>query len=475
MREPRLSRAALVFAFASILATNAAAQAPRRPVAPPTTTPALDDALPAPTTVPPPPPIDDPQLAPPPEAPRVLRSWDEALTLVRAQSPDYRTTYDNVLRAEAQSRVALAGILPSASLQASLTHQLFTAQVPLTGTTPETYPQQNVWGVGGTLLWPVGNPRAYYAIGTAKENARAFELDLAEKRRTIAQAIVSAMLTTLASVRVAELNRVGLRSSLERLALAHTKTTFGSGTALDVDRASQDVAAARALVITGDEALRQSREALGVALGSRVPIAAPGDLDLRSLETTVAATCHLDDDLERRSDIAAARRRVVVADRAINDVWLQFVPSFAIQSQLAWASQVLYPPETMMNVQGVLTVPLWDGGARYGLLRDARAAADQAKEALIATRLQALVNVAQSQRAVTVAAASRDVAQQQRDLAFRIDQRTREGYLHGLGTSLDLVISAQALRQADINLVLLQFEASQARVLAILSNAECVY
>jgi outer membrane protein TolC len=173
--------------------------------------------------------------------------------------------------------------------------------------------------------------------------------------------------------------------------------------------------------------------------------------------------------------VAAARRRVTVADRTINDVWLQFAPSFAIQSQLAWATQVLYGPDTTIDVQGVLTVPIWDGGARYGLLRDARAAADQAKEALVSARLQALVNVAQSQRAVSVAAASRDVAQQQRDLAYRIDQRTREGYLHGLGTSLDLVISAQALRQADINLVLLQFEASQARVLAILSNAECVY
>ena len=41
--------------------------------------------------------------------------------------------------------------------------------------------------------------------------------------------------------------------------------------------------------------------------------------------------------------------------------------------------------------------------------------------------------------------ASRDVAAQQRDLARSIDARTREGYARGFGTSLDLVLSAQAL------------------------------
>jgi outer membrane protein TolC len=53
--------------------------------------------------------------------------------------------------------------------------------------------------------------------------------------------------------------------------------------------------------------------------------------------------------------------------------------------------------------------------------------------------------------------------------------RTREGYASGLGTSLDLVTSAQALRQAEINLVLLDFELAQARAGAVLVNAECVY
>jgi outer membrane protein, multidrug efflux system len=56
-----------------------------------------------------------------------------------------------------------------------------------------------------------------------------------------------------------------------------------------------------------------------------------------------------------------------------------------------------------------------------------------------------------------------------------VDQRTRNGYMQGVGTSLDLVTSAQALRQSEIALALLEFQVAQARANAYLVNAECAY
>ena len=124
---------------------------------------------------------------------------------------------------------------------------------------------------------------------------------------------------------------------------------------------------------------------------------------------------------------------------------------------------------------GVLTIPLFDGGARYGRLREARAEDEQAKQTLESTRLNAIVASAQAERNVGVSKNERDVAQQQRDLAARVDARVRDGYSQGIGTSLDLVTSAQALRQADINLAVLDFQVAEARASAVLANAECVY
>jgi outer membrane protein TolC len=123
----------------------------------------------------------------------------------------------------------------------------------------------------------------------------------------------------------------------------------------------------------------------------------------------------------------------------------------------------------------VLNVPFYDGGARYGAMRDARAALEQARQALVSTRLAAVVESERARRSVAVLQASRDVSRRKRDLAKSIDGRTRDGYAHGLGTSLDLVISAEALRQADIDLALLEFQVGSARAHAVLADAECVY
>ena len=312
-------------------------------------------------------------------------------------------------------------------------------------------------------------------VGTANRNTEATKLSFEDRRRTIASVVVGAMLSTLAASRVAELNRTGLRSALERLALTQARLQFGQGTPLDVDRAQQDVAASRAQVISGDESLRQSREELGVALGSPVAIAAPGDLELEEFEAAVTRTCLLNEDIERRPDVAAARLRVEIAERGVRDAELMFVPTLAVAAQASAATASTLGPLNEANVQAVINVPLYDGGVRYGALRDSRAAVEQARQTLIATRLAAVVAAAQAERAVSVVTASRDVAKLQRDLADRIDQRTRQGYAQGAGTSLDLVVSAQSLRQADINLVLLDVQVGEARANAVLANAKCIY
>ncbi len=418
--------------------------------------------------------VSDPLLAAPSPPARQIRSWDEALALVRSRSPDYISGFESVLRAEAQSRIALAAVLPTLTGQGSYTHQFLTTSIPFGGRTIVA-PPPDLWAAGGTLAWPIVNPRGIYGIGTSKRSVEATKLSFSDRRREITTAVVNAMLSTLTAERVVDLTRVGLRSALERLALAETRLKFGQGTPLDVDRGQQDVAAARAQLITGDESLRQAREELGRALGSSIALGVPADLDLEQLERAVARTCRLNDDLERRPDVAAARKRVEVAERAIHDAELQLAPSLAVVSQAGYATQATLGPRATWSLQGVVSWPLYDGGARYGAMRDARAASEQARQALVSARLNAVISSARASRSVGVEQASRDVARSERDLAKRIDDRIRDAYARGFGTSLDLVISAQALRQADINLAVRDLQLHEARANAVLANAECLY
>jgi outer membrane protein TolC len=433
--------------------------------------------------------VNDPMLAPPPPAPRSIASWDEALALIRARSPDYRSSEQAVHRAFAQRETAFAAVLPVLQGQGGYTRQLLSPlQATLAGLTgsatatplpiiafPVVTPPANTFVVGGTMTWQVFNPRGIYGVGTATRAIDVARLTFEDRRRQIAVSAVDAMLATLAAARVAELDRVGLRAALERLALTRARLEYGQGTELDVDRAMQDVAAARSAILTADESLLRAREALGALLGSPIPLAPPQDVDLATFESAVARTCRLNDDIERRPDVAAARMRLEIAERSVHDAELMFSPSLVVSSTLQYSTAPVLAPNTAWSVSALVNVPIFDGGVRYGALKDGRAALEQARQDLVAARLAAIVASARARRAVGVLEHTRDVARDQRDLAGRIDARTRDGYGRGLGTSLDLVISAQALRQADIDLAILEFQVDDALANAVLVDAECAY
>jgi outer membrane protein TolC len=163
-----------------------------------------------------------------------------------------------------------------------------------------------------------------------------------------------------------------------------------------------------------------------------------------------------------------------VAKRNLRNVYFQFLPTLTAQSNTSGnSSPVVGYPNPTWNIQAILSVPIWDGGARYGELRSARAAEDIAAQQLEALRRQALIQIEQAQRQLVVAEASDKVARAQRDLAAQNDQMTQTAYMAGQGTSLELVTASEAHRQAELNLALQEFGVVKARVLAVLALATC--
>ena len=441
-------------------------------------------------TVPPPPAVSDPYLTPLPPAARVLSDWREAVDLVRSRSVDLRVARLDVERAEAQSRTALAGMLTQINGNGSVAHNLLTNQAPIltptgidTTTNPPTTkftktgsfttPTENFANGSIVLTQPVLNLRALNAIKTSKIRIHVAESSLEETKRQITLGVAQSIVAVVTAERISELNRSGLRSALERLSLARQKQALGAATGLDVVRAQQDVAVSRATLVAGDETARQSRESLGLALGFAEPISVQRGVSLDGLEVTARAICR-PVQLEERSDFQIAHANIEVADRQVKDVKTQFLPTINLGSTLSATTLDTGPgPNPTWSIQGLLNVPIWDGGARYGALRDANAVADEARLRLEGLRRTATVQLSQADRNVRVTEEKRKVAEETRDLARTTDDLTRRGYLEGRGTSLELVTAASALRDAEINLALREFDLIQARLLAILQLAAC--
>jgi outer membrane protein TolC len=225
--------------------------------------------------------------------------------------------------------------------------------------------------------------------------------------------------------------------------------------------------------VSGDEAARQDREALGLALGIAEPVGAAPGLNIDGLVNDTGTGCKLVGAVDERADLRALHQQVDIAARGVKDIWFQFSPTVTFQSAVSASNDVLAIPSTTWNIEGVLTIPIWDGGARYGELRQAKAQKDEAEQNLVAQRRAVVIEIEQARRAVDVAEDSRKVAADAETHARQVDHMTQVGFLTGQGTSLDLVISAGALRQAQINRALRDFDLVRARIDALLALADC--
>jgi outer membrane protein TolC len=473
---------ALSSAIASLVAATASAQPPAAP--------------PPAAQAPAPPPIEiiDPMLAPMTPAPKVVTNWKQALGMIQTRSTDLAIAVQEVERAEGNVRVALAAALPSLTGTLTVTGQLITGKLPGSPATPVPViggpgvvvfpgaPGTNVPATNPVVVaqlsaqQPILAPRAWYAIRTAELGVTSNKLTLEDKKRTIFTGVASAIIGVFTAERTAEINRQGLKSALSVLDLTRRQAKLGTATKIDVLRAEQSAATARATLVSGDESLRQARENLGLSLGFHEAYGVPQSISLDEIEGTLKAIC-APSPLEDRADIKKLKNDVEIARRGINDVWLQFSPTASISStgSLQNTTQATSGHIGAWNIVGLLTVPFWEGGARYGNLRIARAQHEEAKQLLEAATRSANIQITQALRGVAVAEQERNVSENARDLAKELAALTRHAYELGTATNFDLVNTEQTWRTAELDLVVKEFSVVQAKLAAVLAKSNCTY
>jgi outer membrane protein TolC len=325
-----------------------------------------------------------------------------------------------------------------------------------------------------TLTAPLFNLSAIHSLRSANASRRAADLSLEETRRQLTGALARALARVASAERLSEVNRVNLRSALERLALAQRRLELGAGTRLDVVRLQQDAESARTLVVAGDETLRQARDTLGLVLGLEQPVGVARGVELEGLLERARRDCRRLESVESRPDLAATRERLESARLAVSATEAQYSPTLAAQSTaLGFTVNPGFAQVPVWNVGAVLTLPFYDGGTIAGSVRRARAQEEAVRQQVVASHRAATVEVVQTSREVEVARSEQEIAARTRALAEENDRLTRRAFEVGTGTSQDLVVSAAALRQAELELVLREFQLLQARIEAFLAEAAC--
>lgn len=492
---PRSSIASALLALTLTLAPALGAAQPAQPAPAPKPPPARPDAAaaaqpaqPAPAAdAPPPKPraieIKDPLLAPVPPSKNVLADWKHILTLINSRSTDIRVADLEINRARGLARQALGRALPTITATGLLEHERSRGDrvqpgtaLPVTGASSSSLASASL-----TASQPVLALRTWHAVGTANLAVKAASYDADDRRRIVLAAVADAILSVVTSERVSEINRVGLRTSLERLELTQRRARLGTGTKLDVVRAEQDATLARTQLIAGDQGLLQAREALGLALGSSEPFGVPPTISINDIDQSLKGLC-TPGKAEQRADVMAASTQVEIAERQVREAKLGWAPVAEIETSLNAFAQSqdlgdldLTTRQLSWSIRGVLTIPIWDGGSRYGEIRSARAVADQQKERLDATKRSAEIEVVQAMRTVAAAEQTRALAESNRDLARETSRLSQIAYEAGTATSFELIEAARSERQAELDLAVREFELIQAKLAALLATASCKY
>jgi outer membrane protein TolC len=388
---------------------------------------------------------------------------DEAIGRARVHNPDALVAAAEVRRAEALVAQVRASALPSVSPQA--TYARLDGDRVLMGQVIQSKDQFNA--IGGIVV-PLIVPQRWAQWAHAADGRRIAELSVEEVRRRVAIATAHAYLTVIVQRLVIAADTNARDAARVHAAFAEKQYEGGAVSRLDAVRAEQQWHVAEAQLNDAEIGLVRAREALGILLGGDRPIdvAETPRFPLPSPSTPSAAGGGGALGPEQlRADILAQAMRRIAADHQVRDSWTDFTPYLIGRFDPQFTDPpTIFQPRYAWQAQVQLVWPLFEGGLRYGQIRERRALLAEAStgfDAIVRAAYSDLRSgfeaVRRAEARVREAAAAAKLGHDALDIA---NLRYREG----AATNIDVIDAERQARDADISAALAEDNERQARL-----------
>jgi outer membrane protein TolC len=433
-----------VFLFTPLFLAGSAAAQPAAPVVP---TPAVD--VPRPPAVP----------ALGRDGPQVERvTFEGAVKRALDRNPTARQAAEEIRRYHALMEEVRASSLPTLEGVGTYTH-LDGARI---ASGVVAYPQDGI-NAAATLNAPLVNPRGWVQWGQAKDQVDVARANAADVRRTLAVTTARAYLDIIAQKRLLETAITARDNAKGHFEFTRAQLVGGVGNRLDEVRAAQELTSDEVLLQNQEVALFHAREALGVL------VAGDGSVDVADenfggrLPTLNEALSEAE---KSRPDVLARQRAARAADRTVRDAYADYLPYLNLVAYPFYQNPPIVPtvPQTGWEAQLVLTLPLYDGGLRYGQEHERKALADEARLNVEATLRQAKSDVRAAFEEMQRADIALDQAQQSAAFAKQALALANLAYRAGATTNLEVIDAERQARDAETQAAIAEDTARQARL-----------
>jgi multidrug efflux system outer membrane protein len=389
-------------------------------------------------------PIEIPAL---PADPARSVNLESALASASASAADPVIAALQVERARAAQRTALAGVIPFVNGIGNVNQ--YDSEVERSGVLVRPAQAFDVnLQIGVTL-----SGRAFNALATTAAQTDVSHLQAVDSQRLARANAAKAFFSVLTARRNAEILRSQYAAAMRQDTAVMVRVEVGTAVPLDRARSQLAVLDLARRIVDADASLSRSWDLLGQAMGLEEPINAN---EVAQPEEHESLEHYLSRALAERPDLRALRSATEVAEHGVDDAWWRFGPTLSLSWTATYRGPTTFvnPDASNWFALGTLSIPIFDGGARYGALRDARAAVEQARVREAALRRMIRVDVRDAFRRMDSASQAIELALRSSEVARANATRAEAAYSAGATNGIELDDARRNLEQSQITLLL---------------------
>jgi outer membrane protein TolC len=400
------------------------------------------------------------QTAAPPGPMKV--TWRQALSRALAQNPSAIVAAQEIERASGLVQEARAGWLPALSANGSYLR----VNSPRTSGGIVTVPL-NSWNGNLAVTLPLVAPLAWVNDVHAQDNREVAKVSAGDVRRQLATAVGRAYLTVLLQHKQVDVVARARETSAAHYDYAHTREKIGLGSGVDDARAEQELRTNEAQLKNAETALVRAQSALAILLSEEDLVDVENDVELAASPSADAAVA---DARAHRPDVQVLTARQTAAGHLRRDEWAYYAPSLLAQAQAFRQTETVVAPGSGWQAQLVLSIPLFEGGFRYGVHKEREASLVEAQAQLDGLLRQVSVEVRSAFAVVRNADESLASARAAAAAAATAAKLADKSYRAGASTNIEVIDAERQARDADSQVALAEDAARQARLDLLLAT-----
>lgn len=371
---------------------------------------------------------------------------------LNAQRASVRSTDENVPQ-------ALSGYRPRVNVTASGGIQYTDITTGLGGGTTRLQGEQVPRSVGATVSQTLFNGfqtanrtrAAEGQVSSAREGLRVLE-------QSVLLAAATIYMDYLRDAAIVEVQRSNVRVLEQTLRQTRDRFNVGEVTRTDVAQSEAQLAAGRTQALAAESNLTTTRSNFRRIIGNEPNQLAAGSPVDRFLPTTLAAAVNRG--LVENPNVTAAMFGIDVSFLNVKVNEGALFPTVTVQAsvQQSYEQTITVPRQFGAALVGQLSVPIYQGGAEYALIRQSKETLAQQRLALEQVRDQTRATVVQAWGQLIATRAQVSSAQAQVQASEIALNGVREEARAGQRTTLDVLNAQQALVNARVALVTAQHD-----------------